>query len=80
MKKIIFVFIFIPNILFAGTMKVIGVKGNEGDVDRIIKVSMYDNYYQPNKFKVNKNETIKFIVSNKGKLVHEFNIASKECI
>ena len=78
MKKIIFVFIFIPNILFAGTMKVIGVKGNEGDVDRIIKVSMYDNYYQPNKFKVNKNETIKFIVSNKGKLVHEFNIASKE--
>ena len=31
MKKIIFVFIFIPNILFAGTMKVIGVKGNEGD-------------------------------------------------
>ena len=78
MKKIIFVFIFIPNILFAGTMKVIGVKGNEGDVDRIIKVSMYDNYYQPNKFKVKKNETIKFIVSNKGKLVHEFNIASKE--
>ena len=78
MKKIIFVFIFIPNILFAGTMTVIGVKGNEGDVDRIIKVSMYDNYYQPNKFKVNKNETIKFIVSNKGKLVHEFNIASKE--
>ena len=78
MRKLIFIFVFIPNILFAGTMKAVGVKGNEANVDRVIKVLMYDNYYQPNKFKVNKNETIRFLVTNKGKLVHEFNIATKE--
>ena len=78
MKKLILLFIFIPNILFAGSMKAIGVKGNEENVDRVINVSMYDNYYQPNKFKVKKNETIKFVVENKGQLVHEFNIATKE--
>ena len=78
MKKLIIVFIFIPNILFASSMKVIGSKGNEENVDIVIKVLMYDNYYQPNKFKIKKNETIKFIVENKGQLVHEFNIATKE--
>ena len=78
MKKLILILIFIPNILYAGSMKAIGVKGNEGNVDRVIKVLMYDNYYQPNNFKIKKNETIKFVVENKGKLVHEFNIATKE--
>ena len=78
MKKLILIFIIIPNILFAGSMKSIGVKGSEEDIDRVIKVSMYDNYYQPNKFNIKKNETIKFIIKNKGELVHEFNIASKE--
>jgi len=77
MKKLIFIFIFIPNILFAGSMKEIGVKGNEENVDRVIKVLMYDNYFQPNNFKIKKNETIKFVVENKGELVHEFNIATK---
>ena len=56
----------------------IGVKGNESSVDRVIKVTMYDNYYEPNSINVKKNETIKFVVTNKGKLVHEFNIATKK--
>ena len=33
-------------------MKAIGVKGQEENIDRVINVSMYDNYYQPNKFKL----------------------------
>ena len=78
MKKLIFLIILIPNILNAGSMKMIGMQGNKESVDRTIKVSMYDNYYQPNKFKIKKGETIKFIVQNKGELVHEFNIATKE--
>ncbi len=78
MKKLIFLIILIPNILNAGSMKMIGTQGNKDSVDRTIKVSMYDNYYQPNKFKIKKGETIKFIVQNKGELVHEFNIATKE--
>ena len=78
MKKLIFLIILIPNILNAGSMKMIGMQGNKESVDRTIKVSMYDNYYQPNKFKIKKGETVKFIVQNKGELVHEFNIATKE--
>ena len=77
MKKLILLFIFIPNILYAGSIKAIGVKGNEKDVDRVITVLMYDNYYKPNQIKIKKNETIKFLVKNKGELVHEFNIATK---
>ena len=56
----------------------IGMQGNQESVDRTIKVLMYDNYYEPNKFKIKKGETIKFIVQNKGELVHEFNIATKK--
>ena len=74
MKRLILILIFIPNVLFAGSMKAIGAKGKESEVDRVIKVLMYDNYYQPNNFKIKKNETIKFIVINKGELVHEFNV------
>ena len=78
MKKLILIFIFIPNILFAGSIKAIGIKGNEANVNRVITVLMYDNYFEPNTFKVKNNETIKFIVINKGELVHEFNIATKD--
>ena len=78
MKKLIFLIILIPNFLNAGSMKSIGAQGNEANIDRVIEVFMYDNYYQPNKFTVKKNETIKFIVNNRGKLVHEFNIATKK--
>ena len=78
MKKLILLLIFIPNILYAGSMKAIGEKGKEANIDRVITVLMYDNYYEPNQIKVKKNETIKFLVQNKGELVHEFNIATRE--
>ena len=54
----------------------IGKKGKQEDVTRIIKVLMYDNYFEPNSFKVQSGETIKFEVENVGELVHEFNIAN----
>ena len=78
MYKIILLFILIPNISIAGSMNIIGEKGNPADVSKVIKVKMYDNYYEPSKFKVLKDQTIKFIVYNHGELVHEFNIATKE--
>jgi uncharacterized cupredoxin-like copper-binding protein len=59
-------------------MNMIGKKGDPAEVNRVIKVKMYDNYYEPNEFKIKKNQTIKFIVYNYGELVHEFNIATKE--
>jgi len=78
MKKILLLFILIPSISVAGSMNMLGKKGNPSEVEKVIKVKMYDNYYEPKKFKVKKNQTIKFIVYNYGELVHEFNIATKE--
>ena len=55
----------------------IGFKGKESEISRVIKVVMYDNYYEPNSFQIKAGETIKFEVENAGMLVHEFNIANK---
>ena len=78
MKKFILFLILFPNILYAGSMKMIGEEGKLNEVDRIIEIKMYDNYYIPTEIKIKKNETIKFVVKNFGDLVHEFNIATKE--
>ena len=78
MKQLLLLFIFIPSISIAESMNTIGKKGKAEEVDRVIEVRMYDNFYKPNEFKIKKNETIKFIVHNYGELVHEFNIATKE--
>ena len=56
----------------------IGEKGKSSEVNRVIEVKMYDNFYEPNEIKVKKGETIKFEVYNFGEFVHEFNIATKE--
>ena len=61
---------------FAAAMKMIGMKGKASDVTKTVKVNMYDNYYEPKTINVKKGETVRFIVENKGVLVHEFNIAT----
>tara|TARA_B100000427_G_scaffold63182_1_gene49902 strand:- start:160 stop:657 length:498 start_codon:yes stop_codon:yes gene_type:complete len=77
MKKLVLLFFLIPNILNAGSMNAIGTKGKASDVNKVIIVNMYDNYYEPSKIEIKKGETVKFVVKNKGELVHEFNIATK---
>ena len=52
------------------------MKGKASDVSKTIKVDMYDNYYKPKTINVKKGETVRFVVENKGVLVHEFNIAT----
>ena len=59
-------------------MSMIGEKGKLSEVNRVIEIKMYDNFYEPNEIKVKKGETIKFKVYNFGEFVHEFNIATKE--
>ena len=79
MKKIYLIFIislFVNTTLFADKNMKIGSKGKLSDVTRTIEVKMYDNYYEPNAFKIKKGETVKFKVKNLGELVHEFNIAN----
>ena len=61
---------------FADKNMMIGSLGKVEEVDRTIKVIMYDNYYEPRSFNIKSGETIKFEVVNAGKLVHEFNIAN----
>ena len=59
-------------------MSMIGEKGKLSEVNRVIEIKMYDNFYEPNEIKIKKGETIKFKVYNFGELVHEFNIATKK--
>ena len=74
---ITFTLLFFNSLAFADKNMKIGSKGNVADVTRVIKVVMYDNYYEPSSFQIKEGETIKFEVENAGMLVHEFNIANK---
>ena len=75
--KIIFILSFINSLAYADKDMKIGSKGNLNDVNRVVKVVMYDNYYEPSSLIVKAGETIKFELVNAGELVHEFNIANK---
>ena len=75
--KILFFLIILNSFAYADKNMKIGSKGNVNDVSRVIKVIMYDNYYEPSSFQIKEGETVKFEVENAGMLVHEFNIANK---
>tara|TARA_B100000941_G_scaffold175246_1_gene125403 strand:+ start:209 stop:712 length:504 start_codon:yes stop_codon:yes gene_type:complete len=78
MNRLILIFIF--SLVFfnsyADKNMMIGSLGKVNEIDRTIKVVMYDNYYEPSSFNIKSGETIKFEVVNAGELVHEFNIAN----
>ena len=78
MNKLILTILFtsISFMSFADKNMMIGSLGKAEEVNRTIKVIMYDNYYEPNSFNIKSGETIKFEVVNAGELVHEFNIAN----
>ena len=75
--KFIIIFLFLHSFAYADKNMKIGSKGKESEVSRVVKVVMYDNYYEPSSFQIKSGETIKFEVENAGMLVHEFNIANK---
>lgn len=56
----------------------IGEPGQASEVSRTINVEMHDNYYEPETISVEAGETVRFVVENKGNLVHEFNIGTPE--
>ena len=78
MKKLIIIFFVIPNIVFASSIKMIGEIGKLSEVNKTIEIKMYDNYFEPKEIKIKKNETVRFLITNYGELVHEFNIATRE--
>ncbi|MBK1874496.1 cupredoxin domain-containing protein [Marinobacter sp. 1-3A] len=55
-----------------------GEPGKASDASRSITVDMYDNYYEPETIEVKPGETVRFVVQNKGQLVHEFNIGTPD--
>ena len=78
MKFFIFLLFLIPNVSFSASVNNIGEKGESSEVNRVIEIKMYDNYFEPNEINIKRGETIKFIIQNFGSLVHEFNIATKK--
>ena len=74
----IFIFLLIPNLGFSASLHNIGEKGKSSEIDRIIEIKMYDNYFEPKEITIKKGETIRFLIKNFGSLVHEFNIATKK--
>jgi uncharacterized cupredoxin-like copper-binding protein len=54
----------------------IGEPGNASEADRTLTVEMHDNYYEPEAIEVKPGETVRFVVENKGSIVHEFNIGT----
>ena len=75
--KFIILVLFFQSLAYADKNMKIGSKGKESEVSRVVKVVMYDNYYEPSSFQIKAGETVKFEVENAGMLVHEFNIANK---
>jgi len=59
-----------------GTASATGTPG--GTPTRTVAVTMYDNYYEPERIAVRHGETVKFVLTNAGSFLHEFSIATPE--
>jgi len=57
-------------------MHKIGESGKVENVTKTISVEMFDNYFEPEALDLKEGETVRFVVTNKGDFVHEFNIAT----
>jgi uncharacterized cupredoxin-like copper-binding protein len=56
-----------------------GVEGNPKMADRTIPISMDDTmHYSRPEIRVRQGETVTFVISNKGKLLHEFVIGTED--
>ncbi len=61
-----------------GSKADIGQPGDPAKASRTVEVQMFDNYYEPESLSIKEGETVRFVIRNKGALVHEFNIATAE--
>ena len=55
----------------------IGSAGDTGHVDREISIEMGEMFFSPSDIEIRKGETVRFVVTNIGEFVHEFNIATE---
>jgi uncharacterized cupredoxin-like copper-binding protein len=61
-----------------GPSNAAGEPGKESEVSRTVTIDMTDNRYSIEEITVKAGETIRFVISNKGRLVHEFNIGTPD--
>ncbi len=61
-----------------GSTHGVGEPGDPAKVDRTIEIAMDEMSYAPASVEVAAEETIRFVVSNEGRLVHEFNLGTPE--
>lgn len=56
-----------------------GIAGDAKSVKRTIKISMSDTMrFKPDKFEVKQGETVKIVIKNEGKMLHEMVIGTKK--
>ena len=55
----------------------IGHAGDPAQVDRTIEVEMGEMFFAPESIEVQKGETIRFLVANTGRMVHEFSLGTE---
>jgi len=53
-----------------------GEAGKPAAISHTVKINAFDTAFSPASLKVRKGETVRFIVTNTGDLVHEFNIGT----
>ena len=62
-----------------GDHAAIGVPGDPGKVSRTIEVGMYDSMrFKPDRIRVKRGETVRFVAKNHGKLTHEMVLGTAE--
>lgn len=61
-----------------GAAPSIGQPGDASAASRTVEITMHDNYYEPETLSISAGETVRFVVTNTGAFVHEFNIATAE--
>lgn len=58
-----------------------GIGGNKNEVSRTITIAMSDDMkFNPNKIDIKQGETIRFVIRNNGKLMHEMVIGTKSVL
>jgi uncharacterized cupredoxin-like copper-binding protein len=54
----------------------IGKPGKQADASRTVEIILQDNAFEPERVQVRPGETIRFVLKNKGELLHEFNLGT----
>ena len=61
-----------------GHATAIGEPGKASDVSRTVEVTAGDNFYEPEKIEVKAGETVRFVITNTGAVVHDFTLGTAE--